>query len=73
MITINYKGALGNNLFQLAVAKLLAKKFNIKIQNAIENKIILINDTINEEKKYDDYIELYDNNIENININHDKI
>jgi hypothetical protein len=65
MITINYKGCLGNNLFQFAVAKLLSKKFNIKIENAIENKIIL-NDAINEEKTYHDSIVLDNNSVENI-------
>lgn len=42
MVTINYKGRLGNNLFQYIAAYFFAKKFNYSmISNVVENCFIL--------------------------------
>jgi hypothetical protein len=40
MISVTYKGRLGNNLFQYALAKILSKKYNQLIYNQLDNTII---------------------------------
>lgn len=48
MISVNYQGRLGNNLFQYAVACLLSKKFDQRISNPIPNRIIKFDNSQND-------------------------
>jgi hypothetical protein len=65
MISINYQGRLGNNLFQYFIALILSNKFNQKISNILSNNILnhnLINNDIN----YDKNLIVDDTNISDI-------
>jgi hypothetical protein len=62
MISINYQGRLGNNLFQYFTALILSNKFNQKISNPLSNNIFL-NKLIDNDIKYQENLIINDDNI----------
>lgn len=62
MITINYQGRYGNNLFQYMTSCILSKKFNQEIQNPMSSKIINYSN-YNFSKKFNNTIQVNDDNI----------
>lgn len=62
MITINYQGRLGNNLFQYFTALILSNKFNQKISNILPSNILKDN-LINNDIQYSDDLIVNDNNV----------
>ena len=75
MISVNYKGLYGNNLFQASVANFLAKKHNQNINNKF-NSFIKTHETSNPTKTHGRII-VTDNNIEDVynqeNMTHDLV
>lgn len=62
MITINYQGRLGNNLFQYFTGLILSNKFNQKISNILPNNIFKHN-LINNDIEYSNDLIVNDDNI----------
>jgi len=62
MITINYEGRLGNNLFQYFTGLILSNKFNQKISNILPNNIFKDN-LINNDTQYSDDLIVNDYNV----------
>jgi hypothetical protein len=65
MVSINYQGRFGNNLFQYFTALILSNKFNQKISNVLSNNILKHN-LINNDINYNKNLIVDDNNINDI-------